>query len=97
MISEYDIELKIFFVLLVGPTKIPSINIPKEVGGSAWEVIRGSDVYHASSDASLFSSSLPVLPHEKCMCWLFLLKKLFVCSVHHKFIDVNSLICSELE
>ncbi|KAL2327444.1 hypothetical protein Fmac_020871 [Flemingia macrophylla] len=27
--------------------------------------LSGSDSYHASSDASLFSSSLPVLPHEK--------------------------------
>ncbi|KAJ1437005.1 RNA-binding domain superfamily [Sesbania bispinosa] len=49
----------------LGPSKIPSVNIPRKSGGSAWEVLSGSDSYHASSDASLFSSSLPVLPHEK--------------------------------
>ncbi|XP_054800645.1 protein MEI2-like 5 [Prosopis cineraria] len=54
-----------FDISASGPTKIPSINIPKEVGRNAWEVLSGSDAYHASSDASLFSSSLPVLPHEK--------------------------------
>ncbi|KAK4589337.1 hypothetical protein RGQ29_020081 [Quercus rubra] len=48
-----------------GRTKIPPINVPKEAGSGAWGVISGSDSYHASSDASLFSSSLPVLPHEK--------------------------------
>ena len=62
------IELNEILILLIGPTKIPSINIPKEVGHGAWEVLSGSDAYHPSSDTSLFSSSLPVLPHEKCMC-----------------------------
>ncbi|MED6210260.1 hypothetical protein PIB30_062563 [Stylosanthes scabra] len=41
----------------LGPSMIPSINIPRGVSS-------GSDSY-PSSDASLFSSSLPVLPHEK--------------------------------
>ncbi|RYR67174.1 hypothetical protein Ahy_A03g013466 isoform A [Arachis hypogaea] len=49
----------------LGVSKIPSINIPRGVGCSARGVSSGSDLYHASSDASLFSSSLPVLPHEK--------------------------------
>ncbi|KAK6124143.1 hypothetical protein DH2020_042116 [Rehmannia glutinosa] len=32
---------------------------------NTWELFSQSDSYHASSDASLFSSSLPVLAHEK--------------------------------
>ncbi|KAK7281401.1 hypothetical protein RIF29_09362 [Crotalaria pallida] len=48
-----------------GTLKIQSINIHREAGRGAWEALSGSDSYHASSDASLFSSSLPVLPHEK--------------------------------
>ncbi|OMO82834.1 hypothetical protein COLO4_22797 [Corchorus olitorius] len=39
-------------------------NESKEVK-SAWGIVPGSDAYNASSDATLFSSSLPVLPHEK--------------------------------
>ncbi|KAI9121261.1 hypothetical protein K1719_008294 [Acacia pycnantha] len=54
-----------FDISVSGATQISSINIPKEVGRNAWEVLSGSDAYHASSDASLFSSSLPVLSHEK--------------------------------
>ncbi|WVZ21633.1 hypothetical protein V8G54_008955 [Vigna mungo] len=49
----------------LGPSKIPSIKIPGKLGNGTWEALSGSDSYHASSDASLFSSSLPVLPHEK--------------------------------
>ena len=37
-----------------------------------WGIPRGIDAFHSSSDVSLFSSSLPVLPHEKCMCELLL-------------------------
>ncbi|GLU13921.1 hypothetical protein SLE2022_305260 [Rubroshorea leprosula] len=48
-----------------GPTKIPWENVPKKVGSHMWGILSGSDAYQASSDASLFSSSLPVLPHEK--------------------------------
>ncbi|KAF8391130.1 hypothetical protein HHK36_023431 [Tetracentron sinense] len=47
------------------PSRIPFMNIPKDVGSRAWGAFSGSYAYHASSDASLFSSSLPVLPHEK--------------------------------
>ena len=50
---------------VVEPTKIPMANENKEVE-SAWGIFSGSDIYHALSDATLFSSSLPVLPHEKC-------------------------------
>ncbi|GMI77723.1 MEI2-like protein 5 [Hibiscus trionum] len=46
------------------PTKIPMAKESKKVE-SAWGILSGSDSYHASSDATLFSSSLPVLPHEK--------------------------------
>ncbi|GAV65177.1 RRM_1 domain-containing protein/RRM_2 domain-containing protein [Cephalotus follicularis] len=34
------------------------------MGSGAWEIPLGTDAHHASIDASLFSSSLPVLPHE---------------------------------
>ncbi|OVA07512.1 RNA recognition motif domain [Macleaya cordata] len=51
--------------LFAGPAKIPLVNIPKKLGNGAWRIPSVSDAYHASSDASLFSSSLPVLPHEK--------------------------------
>ncbi|KAJ1441415.1 RNA-binding domain superfamily [Sesbania bispinosa] len=50
---------------VAGPTEIPPLNIPKRVGSSAWGIPRAADVLHGSSDVSLFSSSLPVLPHEK--------------------------------
>ncbi|ONK66719.1 uncharacterized protein A4U43_C06F11250 [Asparagus officinalis] len=36
-----------------------------KIGGNAWEIPSGSNARHGSNDASLFSSSLPVLPHEK--------------------------------
>ncbi|KAK9132404.1 hypothetical protein Scep_011932 [Stephania cephalantha] len=45
-------------------SKIPSMNVPQKVGSGSWAIPSG-DIYHASSDASLFSISLPVLPHEK--------------------------------
>ncbi|XP_044496855.1 protein MEI2-like 5 isoform X2 [Mangifera indica] len=48
-----------------GTTKFPPLSVLKEVGSGVWGTIARSDAYHASSDASLFSSSLPVLPHEK--------------------------------
>ncbi|GMH30238.1 hypothetical protein Nepgr_032081 [Nepenthes gracilis] len=48
-----------------GPSKSPPANISKEVGKGRWAFQSGSAVYGASSDASLFSSSLPVLSHEK--------------------------------
>ncbi|KAM5587785.1 protein MEI2-like 5 [Rosa sericea] len=35
------------------------------VGRGAWGILSGSDAHHTSSDATLFSSSLPVLPHPK--------------------------------
>lgn len=43
----------------------------QKVGSKAWGIPPGYDTYHGSSDASLFSSSLPVLPHEKCMYMFF--------------------------
>lgn len=49
----------------ISPSKIPPINTAGKLRHGALEVSSGSDSYHASSDASLFSSSLPVLPHEK--------------------------------
>lgn len=58
--------LNSYIYIFVGPFKISSLNVPEKRGSSAWGIPHGTDVYHASSDASLFSSSLPVLPHEKC-------------------------------
>jgi len=49
-----------------GPLKIPSVSKSREMGTNAWN-FQAASAFHASSDASLFSSSLPVLPHEKCM------------------------------
>ncbi|OVA03052.1 RNA recognition motif domain [Macleaya cordata] len=48
-----------------GPSKITSMNSSRKVGSGAWGIPSGSAAYHASSDASLFSTSLPVLPHGK--------------------------------
>ncbi|KAM5580029.1 protein MEI2-like 2 [Rosa sericea] len=48
-----------------GAFKIPSVNIPRKLENTAWGILRTTEAYHASSDTSLFSSSLPVLPHEK--------------------------------
>ncbi|KAL5796843.1 hypothetical protein ACOSQ2_001663 [Xanthoceras sorbifolium] len=48
-----------------GSSNIPLLTIPRKVGSGVWGIQLGTDAYHASSDASLFSSSLPVLPHEK--------------------------------
>nr|XP_012567615.1 protein MEI2-like 2 isoform X3 [Cicer arietinum] len=48
-----------------GLSEIPSLNIPKRVGSSAWRIPHTTDVFHDSNDVSLFSTSLPVLPHEK--------------------------------
>ncbi|KAJ9685930.1 hypothetical protein PVL29_015017 [Vitis rotundifolia] len=45
--------------------QIASLNVPKKIGSGAWGIPHGTDAYHASNDVSLFSSSLPVLPHEK--------------------------------
>ncbi|XP_059669275.1 protein MEI2-like 5 isoform X2 [Cornus florida] len=48
-----------------GPSKFPSMNTSKELGSGPWGISSGSESFHTSSDATLFSSSLPVLPHEK--------------------------------
>ncbi|KAL5990036.1 hypothetical protein ACLOJK_010932 [Asimina triloba] len=50
-----------------GSSNIPSAKITQNVGAGAWGIPSGSDAYHGSADTSLFSSSLPVLPHQKCM------------------------------
>ncbi|KAE8734713.1 Protein MEI2-like 5 [Hibiscus syriacus] len=50
---------------LEGPSKTPSVNISRVWETGAWGIPRKTETFHSSSDASLFSSSLPVLPHEK--------------------------------
>ncbi|KAH6795559.1 hypothetical protein C2S51_036545 [Perilla frutescens var. frutescens] len=47
-----------------GPSKTSFPSIP-EKEKSAWKLPINSNAYHASTDASLFSTSLPVLPHVK--------------------------------
>ncbi|CAN4105744.1 unnamed protein product [Withania somnifera] len=44
---------------------MPMINVSKEKGRTPWEICPGSDSIHVSSDASLFSTSVPLLLHEK--------------------------------
>ncbi|XP_044502485.1 protein MEI2-like 2 [Mangifera indica] len=48
-----------------GSFNIPSLSIPRKAGSSMWGIPNGRDEFLASDDASLFSSSLPVLRHEK--------------------------------
>ncbi|GMI67755.1 MEI2-like protein 5 [Hibiscus trionum] len=48
-----------------GPSNTPSVNISRKWETGAWGIPRKTETYHSSNDASLFSSSLPVLPHEK--------------------------------
>ncbi|XP_022739842.1 protein MEI2-like 2 [Durio zibethinus] len=48
-----------------GPSNTPLVNISRKWETGAWGIPHGTDAYHSSSDASLFSSSLPVLSHEK--------------------------------
>ncbi|KAL3632267.1 hypothetical protein CASFOL_025251 [Castilleja foliolosa] len=45
-------------------SRTPFANVP-EKDKSAWRLPNGTGAYHASIDASLFSTSLPVLPHVK--------------------------------
>lgn len=53
--------------MFVGPSRSPFVNIP-EKEKSAWRLPNGfGGSYHASTDASLFSTSLPVLPQVKCI------------------------------
>lgn len=66
VIYIYVMNLLNSYICFVGPFKIPSLNVPKKIGSGAWGIPHGTDAYHTSSDVSLFSSSLPVLPHEKC-------------------------------
>ncbi|XP_065878427.1 protein MEI2-like 5 isoform X2 [Euphorbia lathyris] len=47
------------------PFKNPPVSIPKEVGTGPLGILSGSDTSLGPSDATLFSCSLPVLPHEK--------------------------------
>ncbi|XP_020100155.1 protein MEI2-like 2 isoform X2 [Ananas comosus] len=53
------------YPLQSGTSNIPSMKSSLKVGSSTWGVLPGLDVDNGSSDVSLFSSSLPVLPHEK--------------------------------
>eukprot|EP00268_Persea_americana_P025556 TRINITY_DN2488_c0_g1_i4.p1 TRINITY_DN2488_c0_g1~~TRINITY_DN2488_c0_g1_i4.p1 ORF type:complete len:877 (+),score=174.21 TRINITY_DN2488_c0_g1_i4:272-2902(+) len=48
-----------------GPSVTTLAKTSQKVGSKAWGIPPGYEAYHGSSDASLFSSSLPVLPHEK--------------------------------
>ena len=69
------------WIIVVGPLKIPLASKSKETGIAACKFQAGCAMYHASSDASLFSSSLPVLPHEKCMVIYSSKKRIYLCSL----------------
>lgn len=45
--------------------KMPMINVSKEKGRTPWEIRPGSNSVLITNDASLFTSSVPVLQHEK--------------------------------
>lgn len=62
-----------FLIFVIGPSHIPLWKGGLKDGTNAWGIPLGKNSYHASSDASLFSTSLPVLPHEKCMSMSMLL------------------------
>lgn len=57
-----DIEL----FLSLGSSILPSVDVSRKAG-NAWNIPHSTDVHYASTDASLFSSSLPILSHKKCM------------------------------
>ncbi|XP_020579938.1 protein MEI2-like 2 isoform X2 [Phalaenopsis equestris] len=48
-----------------GPSNVPSLKIGQKIGSNAWPVPSGSNMFKGSNDVTLFSSSLPLLPHEK--------------------------------
>ncbi|KAJ0989222.1 hypothetical protein J5N97_007578 [Dioscorea zingiberensis] len=50
---------------LTGLSDIPTWKIVDKVGTNGWGIPSRRNSYLASSDASLFTSSLPVLPHDK--------------------------------
>lgn len=65
-------QLVNYSLYFLGQFNIPSVNALEKVGTGVWGMALATSAYHSSSDASLFSSSLPVLPHEKCMSELML-------------------------
>lgn len=82
-----------------GFSSTPSVNIAPKTGRNALGIPPGFSAYRGSSDASLFSSSLPVLPHEKCMflfwCHLLLttcyLEWILCLSLPFVLLSVNSI------
>lgn len=73
-----------FFVFLIsllcvaGPSNIPLWKRGHKVGTHGWGIPSGTKACQTSNDASLFTSSLPVLPHAKCMYLLFVLMLLAI-------------------
>lgn len=66
---------------------MPMINVSKEKGRTPWEIRPGSDSVHVSSDASLFTSSVPVLQHEKRMTKLMNLSLILHLAIFFKKIS----------
>lgn len=58
------IEVELF--LSLGSSMIPTVDVSRKAG-NAWNIPHSTDVHYASTDASLFSSSLPIFSHKKCM------------------------------
>jgi len=69
------------WTIVLGPLKIPMASKSEETGTGARKFQVGPAIYHALSDASLFSSSLPVLSHEKCMGLYSSKTQLYLCSL----------------
>lgn len=75
-----------FVIVFVGAFKMPSVNNHRKLESTAWGIIRGTGPYHSSTDTSLFSSSLPVLPHEKCTFeFFFEFNVIPICRMGFKF------------
>lgn len=87
---------------ITDPLKMPMLNVSKEKGRTPWEIFPGVDSIHGSNDASLFSSSVPVLLHEKrrntFMSLLLILHlPIFFEKISHPFNFLEILGNSEIE
>ncbi|KAL3345050.1 hypothetical protein AABB24_024151, partial [Solanum stoloniferum] len=61
----YARSCPLFMGLCSDLLKMPMINVSKEKGRTPWEIRPGSNSVLITNDASLFTSSVPVLQHEK--------------------------------
>uniref|UniRef100_A0A2P2LG58 Protein MEI2-like 2 isoform X2 n=1 Tax=Rhizophora mucronata TaxID=61149 RepID=A0A2P2LG58_RHIMU len=59
-----------------GQLNNPAASISKKLGTSAWGIPLVGDGHQLSNNANLFSSSLPLLQHEKCTYKLYKMLRL---------------------